>query len=158
MSENTQLDIDNIGIGVDCVGIDHGCYPIEDAPVYNGKSGNGSTPRKDRIDTFVPVDADSTQQKPYVNPQNNKSRISKRRILGEVGFAIGFISLISAFIPYFQFVAVYLSVAGFVFSMLSINIRASRTRKVIGIIVNSIAFVMFWVMFALYLETLGLYI
>lgn len=158
MTDDMILDIPENNIGVNCIGIDHGYLPIEDAPVYNGKSGNGSTPRKDRIDTFVPVDADSTQQKPYVNPQNNKSRISKRRILSEVGFAIGFISLIGAFIPYFQFVALSLSIAGFVFSMLSINIRAGRTRKVIGIIVNSIAFVMFWVMFGLYLETLGLYI
>ena len=158
MSENTQLDIDTIGIGVDCVGIDHGCYPIEDAPVYNGKSGNGSTPQKDRINTFVPVDNNTpayTAERPPKKPKARENRFFV--FCGKTSFTLGIIGIIGSFVPFVQVFTVLASIVGFFLSLFGKKARSVRAKNICGRIFNIVAVALTILMFAFYMTELGLY-
>ena len=158
MTDDMILDIPENNIGVNCIGIDHGYLPIEDAPVYSDSSKGSAIPKNDTITTFVPVEereaekiTEETQKKPQVKEKGIW------RFCGKTSFMLGIIGMVGSFVPFVQVFTALASILGFFMSLFGKKARSVRAKNIVGRIFNIVAVALTILMFAFYATELGLY-
>ncbi len=76
---------------------------------------------------------------PYTPPRRRSEQPWK--VFSIVGFVLGFIDIVFAFIPFYNMVSVYLSIAGIVFSALGKRSYSAHGKAVAGLVLNILALV-----------------
>ena len=154
MTDDMILDIPENNIGVNCIGIDHGYLPIEDAPVSKGST----IPKNDTITTFIPIEGNETEKITTEKPK--KPQVKEKgiwRFCAKTSFTLGIIGMVGSFVPFVQVFTALASILGFFLSLFGKKARSVRAKNIVGRIFNIVAVALTILMFAFYATELGLY-
>jgi len=90
---------------------------------------------------------------PYTPPRRRSEQPWK--VFSIVGFVLGFIDIVFAFIPFYNIVSMYLSIAGIVFSALGKRSYSNHGKAVAGLVLNILALVFSFIMMFAYADILS---